>query len=90
LPDTYHTQASGGDRHLNFYGNRDNLFNRRKYNAAKTIETFSARLRDQVDLDTLARELLTVTDKTMEPTTVSLWLRPPDEVSKPRAPRWDY
>jgi hypothetical protein len=68
----------------------DRRFNRRKYNAAKTIETFSARLRDQVDLDTLARELLTVTDKTMEPTTVSLWLRPPDEVSKPRAPRWDY
>jgi hypothetical protein len=68
----------------------DRRFNRRKYNAAKTIETFSARLRDQVELDTLARELLTVTDKTMEPTTVSLWLRPPDEVSKPRAPRWDY
>jgi hypothetical protein len=68
----------------------DRRFNRRKYNAAKTIEMFSARLRDQVDLDTLARELLTVTDKTMEPTTVSLWLRPPDEVSKPRAPRWDY
>jgi hypothetical protein len=41
----------------------DRRFNRRKYNAAKTIETFSARLRDQVDLDTLARELLTVTDK---------------------------
>jgi hypothetical protein len=68
----------------------DRRFNRRKYNAAKTIETFSARLRDQVDLDTLAGELLAVTDKTMEPTTVSLWLRPPDEVSKPRAPRWDY
>jgi hypothetical protein len=68
----------------------DRRFNRRKYNAAKTIETFSARLRDQVDLDTLAGELLAVTDKTMEPTTVSLWLRPPDEVSKPRTPRWDY
>ena len=68
----------------------DRRFNRRKYNAAKTIETFSTRLRDQVDLDTLAGELLTVTDKTMEPTTVSLWLRPPDEVSKPHAARWDY
>jgi hypothetical protein len=68
----------------------DRRFNRRKYNAAKTIETFSTRLRDQVDLDTLAAELLTVTDKTMEPTTVSLWLRPPDEVSKPHAARWDY
>jgi hypothetical protein len=68
----------------------DRRFNRRKSNAAKTIETFSTRLRDQVDLDTLAGELLTVTDKTMEPTTVSLWLRPPDEVSKPHAARWDY
>jgi hypothetical protein len=68
----------------------DRRFNRRKYNAAKTIETFSARLRDQLDLDTLAGELLAITDKTMEPTTVSLWLRPPDVVSKPDAPRWDY
>ena len=68
----------------------DRRFNRRKYNAAKTIETFSARLRDQVDLDTLATELLAVTDKTMQPTTVSVWLRPPDEPSKAQTPRWDY
>ena len=68
----------------------DRRFNRRKYNAAKTIETFSARLRDEVDLDTLAGELLTVTDKTMEPTTVSLWLRPPDEGARAHTPRWSY
>jgi hypothetical protein len=43
---------------------------------ARTIEAFSARLRDQVDLDTLSAALLAGVDQTMEPTTVSLWLRP--------------
>jgi hypothetical protein len=55
----------------------DRRFNRRKYNAAKTIEAFSTRLREHVDLDTLSAELLTVVDQTTEPTTLSLWLRPP-------------
>jgi hypothetical protein len=54
----------------------DRRFNRRKYNTAKTIEAFSARLREQVDLDTLSTEVLSVVDQTMEPTRVSLWLRP--------------
>ena len=54
----------------------DRRFNRRKYNTAKTIEVFSTRLRDQVDLDTLSTELLAVVDQTMEPTRISLWLRP--------------
>jgi hypothetical protein len=54
----------------------DRRVNRRKHNAAKTIEAFSTRLLDQIDLDTLSTELLGVIDQTMEPTRVSLWLRP--------------
>jgi hypothetical protein len=51
-------------------------FNRRKYNAAQTVQAFSTRLRDQIDLDTLSAELLAVVDQTMEPIRVSFWLRP--------------
>jgi hypothetical protein len=74
----------------------DRRFNRRKYNTAKTIQGFSTRLRDQIDLDTLSSELLLVVDQTMEPTRVSLWLRPsppgPSGTagSEPRPTQWAY
>jgi two-component system, NarL family, sensor kinase len=53
----------------------DRRFNRRRYDAAQTIQAFSGRLRQQVDLDTLSDELCIVVDQTMEPGSVWLWLR---------------
>jgi hypothetical protein len=59
----------------------DRHFNRRRHDAARTIQTFSTRLRDQVDLDTLRGELLAVVEETMQPTQASLWLRPSHALS---------
>jgi MFS family permease len=74
----------------------DRRFNRRKYHTATTIQAFSTRLRDQIDLDTLSTELLAVVDQTMEPTRISFWLRPPPPASSdtsgsaPRPTPWAY
>ena len=55
----------------------DRRFNRRRHDAAETIDAFSTRLHQQIDLNTLTAELLGVVDQTMQPTQASLWLRPP-------------
>ena len=65
----------------------DRRFNCRKYDTARTIEAFSVRLRDEVDLDALTAELLGVVDQTIQPTRASLWLRPSGQGSSALPPK---
>jgi hypothetical protein len=64
----------------------DRRFNRRKFDAAKTVEAFTFRLREEVDLDALTAELLGVVDQTIQPTKASLWHRPSTPDSRHTTP----